>query len=59
VSRCHGTIVPSLPGRLATLVWAGNAIELEGRTSDVARRQADGSWLIVIDDPYATEHGFD
>ena len=36
----------------------GNAIELEGQTSDVARQQADGSWLIVIDNPYATEHGF-
>jgi uncharacterized protein (TIGR02246 family) len=36
----------------------GNAIELAGRTSDVARRQPDGSWLVVIDDPYATEHGF-
>ena len=36
----------------------GNAIELEGRTSDVARRQADGTWLFVIDDPYATDHGF-
>jgi uncharacterized protein (TIGR02246 family) len=36
----------------------GNPIELEGRTSDVARQQADGSWLFVIDNPYATEHGF-
>ena len=36
----------------------GNAVELAGRTTDVARRQADGSWLFVIDDPYGTEHGF-
>jgi uncharacterized protein (TIGR02246 family) len=36
----------------------GNVVELEGRTSDVAHRQADGSWLFVIDDPYGTEHGF-
>ena len=36
----------------------GNAIEMAGRTSDVARRQSDGSWLFVIDDPYGTEHGF-
>jgi uncharacterized protein (TIGR02246 family) len=35
-----------------------NVVELEGRTSDVAHRQADGSWLFVIDDPYGTEHGF-
>ena len=37
----------------------GNAIEMEGRTTDVARRQSDGSWLFVIDDPYGSEHGFD
>jgi ketosteroid isomerase-like protein len=37
----------------------GHAIEMAGRTSDVARRQSDGSWLFVIDDPYGSEHGFD
>jgi uncharacterized protein (TIGR02246 family) len=36
----------------------GNAIEMAGRTSDVARRQPDGSWLVVIDDPYGSEHCF-
>ncbi|HET6569823.1 MAG TPA: nuclear transport factor 2 family protein [Rhodothermales bacterium] len=36
----------------------GNAIELAGRTSDVARRQPNGSWLVVIDDPYGSAHGF-
>ncbi len=36
----------------------GNAIEMAGRTTDVARRQPDGSWRFVIDDPYGTEHGF-
>jgi uncharacterized protein (TIGR02246 family) len=36
----------------------GHAIEMAGRTSDVARRQSDGSWLFVIDDPYGTQHGF-
>ena len=30
----------------------GNAVELGGQTSDVVRRQADGSWLFVIDNPY-------
>ena len=30
----------------------GNAVELAGQTSDVVRRQADGSWLFVIDNPY-------
>ena len=36
----------------------GNAVELAGRTSDVARRQPYGSWLFVIDDPFGAEHGF-
>ena len=36
----------------------GNAIELAGLTSDVARRQPNGSWLVVIDDPYGSAHGF-
>ena len=27
-------------------------IVMQGRTSDVLRRQADGSWLVVIDDPF-------
>jgi ketosteroid isomerase-like protein len=43
---------------LSTTDPDGNAVEIEGRTTDVARRQADGSWLFVIDDPYVTEHGF-
>ena len=30
----------------------GNAVELSGQTSDVVRRQADGTWLMVIDNPY-------
>ena len=36
----------------------GNAIELAGRTSDVARRQPNGSWLMMIDNPWGGEHGF-
>lgn len=31
-----------------------SAAELAGTTSDVVRRQADGSWLIAIDNPYGT-----
>ncbi|HQU50596.1 MAG TPA: SgcJ/EcaC family oxidoreductase [Casimicrobiaceae bacterium] len=30
----------------------GAPIHLEGETSDVLRRQADGRWLIVIDSPF-------
>jgi ketosteroid isomerase-like protein len=29
----------------------GTAVVMTGQTSDVARRQADGSWLFVIDNP--------
>ena len=30
----------------------GEPVDLSGQTSDVVRRQADGSWLFVIDNPY-------
>ena len=30
----------------------GEAVELAGQTSDVVRRQASGTWLVVIDNPY-------
>ena len=30
----------------------GNELTLSGQTSDVARRQPDGSWLFVIDNPF-------
>ncbi len=30
----------------------GSPLTLAGQTSDVARRQADGTWLVVIDNPY-------
>ena len=33
----------------------GGAIEMAGQTSDVVRRQADGSWLFVIDIPFGAE----
>jgi uncharacterized protein (TIGR02246 family) len=31
------------------------SIERTGQTSDVARRQSDGTWLLVIDNPYGGE----
>ncbi len=43
---------------LSTTDPDGNVVELAGRTTDVARRQPDGNWLFVIDDPYGSEHGF-
>jgi uncharacterized protein (TIGR02246 family) len=30
----------------------GTELSLSGQTSDVVRRQADGSWLFVIDNPF-------
>lgn len=30
----------------------GKTVEMSGRNVDVVRRQADGSWLIVIDNPF-------
>ncbi len=36
----------------------GEPIELAAQTSDVLRRQPDGSWRIVIDNPYGSAHGF-
>jgi uncharacterized protein (TIGR02246 family) len=32
----------------------GNAVEMEGLSTDVLRRQADGIWLLVIDNPYGS-----
>ena len=32
----------------------GTVIELHGTSADVLRRRADGSWGIVIDDPWGT-----
>jgi len=30
----------------------GSAVQMEGTSSDVLRRQADGQWLIAIDNPF-------
>ena len=32
----------------------GSPVQMTGTTSDVARRQADGSWRVAIDNPYGT-----
>ena len=32
----------------------GSAVEMEGKSSDVLRRQMDGRWLILIDNPWGT-----
>ena len=33
----------------------GNDVRVTGLTSDVVRRQADGSWLLIIDNPVGGE----
>ena len=33
----------------------GEPVKLTGHNADVLRRQADGSWLFVIDNPWGTE----
>ena len=33
----------------------GNGVSMTGLTSDVVRRQPDGSWLFVIDNPIGGE----
>ena len=46
---------------LSCMEWAlkatnpdGTSTELSGRSSDVLRRQHDGSWLLAIDSPWGT-----
>jgi uncharacterized protein (TIGR02246 family) len=46
---------------LAIIKWSlkgtsadGQPVQLEGTSSDVMRKQADGRWLFVIDNPWGT-----
>jgi uncharacterized protein (TIGR02246 family) len=36
----------------------GEPIEMAAQTSDVQRRQPDGTWRFVIDNPFGSAHGF-
>lgn len=47
---------------LVTGVWSfdgtgpdGKPVKLEGHNADVLRRQSDGSWRFVIDNPWGTD----
>ena len=35
----------------------GSAMEIEGHGSELTRRQPDGSWLIVVDNPWGADAG--
>jgi uncharacterized protein (TIGR02246 family) len=58
--RLHGsTIVQAGDVAIGYVKWTldakaadGSPIHLEGQTSDVMRRHADGHWLIAIDSPF-------
>ena len=58
-----GTLVLEAGGlALVVGVWSfagtgsdGNPVTLTGRNADVLRRQADGSWRFVIDNPWGTD----
>ncbi len=45
------------PGGIAlthcTWKLTGGSVELGGKTAEVPRRQPDGNWLYLIDNPYA------
>ncbi len=33
----------------------GNQVRMNGRSSDILRRQSNGSWLIALDNPWGTD----
>ena len=33
----------------------GNAVKKTGKSADVLRKQSDGSWRLVIDNPWGTD----
>jgi uncharacterized protein (TIGR02246 family) len=50
LSFCDWTLVGTGP--------EGETIEMAGQTSDVLRQQSDGSWRIVIENPWGSANGF-
>lgn len=34
---------------------AGKPVQMNGRSSDILRRQLDGDWLIALDNPWGTD----
>ena len=52
-----GMLAPAPPDPAGSLTGGthrdGNPVNMEGRSTEIMRRQSDGSWLDVIDDPYS------
>jgi uncharacterized protein (TIGR02246 family) len=46
------------PWQLAGTAPNGNEVRMAGVTADVVRRQADGNWLIAIDNPFGGSHAY-
>lgn len=57
------TVVESGDTALVMAKWTlkgtspeGGPVEMAGQTSDVLRRQPDGNWLIVVDNPFGAQN---
>ena len=49
--KCDDIAILFAGWTMAGTVPDGNEVEMTGLTSDIVRRQPDGRWLIVIDNP--------
>ena len=52
--QAGGVALLITPWTLSGTATDGSPVNLAGTTSDVVRRQADGTWLFIIDNPYGT-----
>jgi uncharacterized protein (TIGR02246 family) len=57
------TVIESADTALVMVKWTlkgtspeGSPVEMAGQTSDVVRRQTEGNWLIVIDNPFGAQN---
>lgn len=46
INYCAWTLIGTDP--------EGNSVQMEGLSTDVLRRQTDGTWLLAIDNPYGS-----
>ena len=57
----HPTVIESGDTALIMVKWTlkgtspDGPVEISGQTSDVARRQPGGHWLLIIDNPFGTQ----